>query len=246
MISSGGWDFDVDAALGADFGRVAGQVGTGEELDHNRIPLLVSVLLNVPLWAAFIGVPLLAARTRGLDWRRDMGWGMAPIDVPVGLVIGVATQLALVPLLYLPILHFVDDADVEGPARNLVAAATSPVGVVALVVLTVIGAPIAEEILFRGVLHRGIADMETGRRFGPVVAVVASSAIFAASHLQVLQFPRPVPHRCDRRDCIARHRTSRHRHLDPHRLQRDHDCLVAASPRVTARSTALFHRNHFT
>lgn len=189
VIGAGGWDFDVASGIGADFGRVVGQTGLGEEPDHNRIPLLVSVLLNVPLWAAFIGVPLLARRSRGLDWRRDMGWGMAPIDVPVGLAIGAVTQLALVPLLYFPILRLVDSADVEEPARNLVAGATSPVGIIALVVLTVIGAPIAEEILFRGVLHRGIADMETGHRFGPAVAVIGSSTIFAISHLQLLQFP---------------------------------------------------------
>lgn len=189
VIGAGGWDFDVASGLGADFGRVAGQVGLGEEPDHNRIPLLVSVLLNVPLWAAFIGVPLLARKTRGLDWRRDMGWGMAPVDVPVGLAIGAATQLVLVPLLYLPILQLVDSADVEEPARNLVAGATSPVGVVALVILTVVGAPVAEEILFRGVLHRGLADMESGHRMGPALAVIGSSTIFAISHLQLLQFP---------------------------------------------------------
>jgi membrane protease YdiL (CAAX protease family) len=189
VIAAGGWDFDVASDIGNDFGRVVGQWGLGQPLDHNRIPLVVSVVLNIPLWAMFIGIPWLAVRRRGLDWRRDLGWGMRPIDVPAGLAIGVVTQVLLVPLLYVPILEFVDDADLEEPARNLVASATSPVGVAALVVLTVIGAPIAEEILFRGLLFRGLADIEAGRRFGITLAVVASSAVFAISHLQLLQFP---------------------------------------------------------
>lgn len=189
VISAGGWDFDVASDIGDDFGRVVGQRGTGQELDHKRIPLVISVVLNLPLWAAFIGLPLWAAARRGLDWGRDMGWGMRLVDIPAGLAVGIATQALLVPLLYIPVLEFVDNDDLEEPARNLIASATSPLGVAALVVLTVIGAPIAEEVVFRGLLFRGLADMEAGHRAGLALAVVASSAIFAVSHLQVLQFP---------------------------------------------------------
>jgi membrane protease YdiL (CAAX protease family) len=189
VVAAGGWEFSVSSAMGSDFGRVTGQRGAGLPLDHQRVPLLVAVLLNVPLWAMFVGLPLWASRRRGLDWTRDLGWGMTARDVPVGLAIGIVAQAVLVPLLYVPILRLVDDADLEAPARDLIAGATSPAGVLALVVLTVVGAPIAEEILFRGLLFRGIADLETGRRAGVFAAVVASSAIFAASHFQVLQFP---------------------------------------------------------
>jgi CAAX protease family protein len=189
VIAAGGWDFDVPSANGNDFGRVVGQWGVGASLDHNRVPLVVSALLNLPLWAGFVGLPWVVGRTRGLDWHRDLGWGMSPIDVPVGLVIGVLTQAVLLPAVYWPILRLVDDADLEGPARDLIAGATSPVGVVALVVLTVIGAPLAEEILFRGLLFRGFVGMWTERRFGLVAAVGASSAIFASTHFQLLQFP---------------------------------------------------------
>jgi CAAX protease family protein len=189
VLSAGGWDFNVASGNGNDFGRVVGQWGTGKPLDHNRMPLVVSVLLNLPLWAAFVGLPWFAFWRRGVDWRRAVGWGMRPIDVPAGLAVGIATQALLLPLIYRPILRFVDNQDLEEPARNLIAGATSPVGVAALVVLTVVGAPLAEEILFRGLLFRGIVDMEAGRRFGVALAVIASSSIFAILHLQLLQFP---------------------------------------------------------
>ncbi len=190
VVSAGGWEFDVPATLGSDLGRTARQVGEGVPLDDLRIPLGIGVLLNVPLWACFVGFPLVARRREGLDWRRHLGWGMRPVDVPMGLAVGVLAQLLVLPLLYLPILQWVDGEDLEEPARNLVAAARSPADVIALVVLTVIGAPIAEEVLYRGVLFRGIVDLEAHRgRVGVGVAVIASSAVFAASHLQLLQFP---------------------------------------------------------
>jgi membrane protease YdiL (CAAX protease family) len=189
VVQAVGWDFDVAAGDGADFGRVVGQTGTDQTPDHNRVPLVISVLLNVPLWAGFIGLPLWARRARGLDWCRDMGWSMTRLDVPVGLAIGVLTQAVLVPLLYIPILRSVDSAELEEPARNLVASANSPLGVAALILLTIVAAPVAEEILFRGLLFRGIYDMEAPRSFAMPLAVVVSSAIFAASHFQYLQFP---------------------------------------------------------
>lgn len=190
VVNAGGWEFAVPATLGSDMGRTARQIAEGVPLDDMRIPLGVGVLLNLPLWACFVGVPLLARRREQLDWRRHLGWAMRPIDVPVGLAIGVVSQLVVLPLIYVPILRYVDAQDLEEPARNLVAAARTPFDVVALVVLTVVGAPIAEEILYRGLLFRGIADMEADRgRLGVALAVVASSAVFAASHLQLVQFP---------------------------------------------------------
>jgi membrane protease YdiL (CAAX protease family) len=188
IVAAGGWDLNVSSSPGADLGRAVGQFGRGEALDHNRLPLVFSVLANLPLWAAFIGVPFLA-RSRGLDWRRDLGWTMRAIDVPVGLAIGVASQLALVPLLYWPILPHVDSDELERPARELIAGATDPSGVFALILFTVIAAPICEEVLYRGLLFRGIYDMEAQRRGALAIAVIASSALFAASHLQALQFP---------------------------------------------------------
>lgn len=189
IIVAGGWDFDVAAAIGSDIGRIAGQYGRGLAIDHNRIPMLVLLAVNVPLWAGFVGVPWLASRLRDLDWRRDMGWGMRRVDVVIGAAVGIATQLVLVPLLYWPLGDVIDEQELEEPARNLIALADTPIDVTALVLMVVVGAPLAEEIVFRGLLFRGIVEMERASRFAVPIAVVASSAIFAVSHLQLLQFP---------------------------------------------------------
>ena len=132
VVSAGGWEFDVSAAIGSEFGRTARQIGEAASLDDNRVPLGLAVLLNVPLWAWFVGVPL-RKRLDGLDWRRHLGWTMKPIDVPLGLGLGVLAQIVVLPVLYLPILDHVDGQELEEPARNLVASAGSPLDVVALV-----------------------------------------------------------------------------------------------------------------
>jgi len=189
VVTAGGWEINVPASLGSELGRTAMQFAAKADLDDHRLPLGVALLLNVPLWLGMIGGPLWARR-RGLDWRRDLGWRMAPIDVPMGIAIGVALQLVLIPLLYEPIFWIFGDQDVGEAARSLVAAADTSFDVAALIVLTVVGAPVVEEVLYRGVLHRGLVDMTAHQgRAGLVIATLASSALFAASHFQLLQFP---------------------------------------------------------
>jgi len=189
IIAIGGWDPSVPASIGSDIGRTAMQFVTGQSLSDHRIPLGIAMLLNVPLWACLVGGPLLARR-EGLDWRRHLGWLMNKIDIPVGLAVGAFTQLVLVPILYIPIFWLIGSQAVGEVARSLTAAADTPFDVIALVVLTVVGAPIAEEILFRGVLHRGLAEMMDDSGFaGSSLAVVGSSAVFAAAHFELLQFP---------------------------------------------------------
>ena len=164
----------VVAVLGLDLG--------GE--DASELTLGPLVLLQVPLWIGLLGTPLLA-RSRGLRWKEQMGWGMRPADVPAGIASGLLLQFVLLlPLLYLPILEVFEDLDVERPARELTEMAEAPPEVAALVFMTVIAAPLTEEVFFRGLLQGALRD-----RFGPVRAVVISSLAFAVVHFQVVQFP---------------------------------------------------------
>ena len=161
-------------------------VSPGAEDASSQLALGVLVLLQVPLWIGLFGTPLLA-RSRGLRWKEQMGWRMRAVDVPVGLAVGLLLQFVVLPLLYIPILAVFEDLDVEGPARELTALAVAPMEVVALVFMTVVAAPITEEVFFRGLLQGALRD-----RFGPVRAVAISSLAFAVVHFQVVQFPALV------------------------------------------------------
>lgn len=176
--------------LGSVIGLIAvvGLLGVspGAEDESSELTLGVLVLLQVPVWLGLFGTPLLA-RSRGLRWGEQMGWRMRPVDVPAGIAVGLLLQFVVLPLLYIPILAVFEDLDVEGPARELTEMAAAPMEVLALVFMTVVAAPVTEEVFFRGLLQGALRD-----RFGPVRAVAVSSLAFAVVHFQFVQFPALV------------------------------------------------------
>lgn len=156
-----------------------------EDLDTDTLAIGEIALLQVPLWLGLLGVPLLATRLRGNGPVRDLGWWTTWRDAPLGLVIGVLCQFVLVPIVTLPVflLTDVDQDELEAPARELTDKATGP-GVLVLVLVVVVMAPLAEEVFFRGLLQRSLA-----RRWPVWAAMVVTSLFFAASHFQGVQFP---------------------------------------------------------
>ena len=185
------------AAVGWAAGFVASVVATiaaaivlggAEVLDPEQnlmesVGVVGLVLLQVPLWLGLLGTPLMARRY-GLDWRRQLGWTMRLRDAPVGIGIGLAMQLVAVPLLYWPIFRIFGELDVEEPARELTNLAGTPLDVALLVAMTVVMAPVSEEVFFRGLVQGALRD-----RIGPAWAVAISSMAFAITHFQLQQFP---------------------------------------------------------
>ena len=189
VIEAAGYEIDVAAGIGTDVGRTAMQLATDQPLDDRRVPLALATVLQLPLWAAMMGAVLLARR-EGLEWVRDLAWSMRWFDVPVGVAIGVALQLVVVPLVYVPIFELFGDQDLSEAARALVGSADGWGDVVAAIVMVVIAAPLVEEVFFRGLLHGAVAEQLGGRgRGGVAVALVVSSLIFAMAHFQLLQLP---------------------------------------------------------
>jgi membrane protease YdiL (CAAX protease family) len=165
---------------GAAAGRIASQLaGDGTLTAPQLTPIWLLTLLQVPLWIGMLGAVVYAGRKGG--GLADFGLRMEPRDVPVGLVVGFLAQVVIVPLVYWPLLKLLDEPDVSAAARSLTDRAHG-FGVVLLVVLTVIGAPIVEELFFRGLLLRSLE-----RRLRPVLAIAVSSLIFASVHFQALQ-----------------------------------------------------------
>lgn len=157
------------------------------DTESDELPLTVIALMQLPLWAGYLTMPILAARRKGNGVVADFGLRVRPWDVPLGLVIGVLTQVVLVPVIYFPIFQIIGKRDVSADARALTDRADDPLGIVLLVLIVVIGAPIVEELFFRGLLLRSAE-----RKWGKAWAVVVSSLIFGAVHLQPLQFPALV------------------------------------------------------
>src|SRR5690606_19759968 len=89
------------------------------------------LLVQLGLWVGLAGVPWLASRNKGSgSLRRDYGFWSRPADVPLGLAVGVASQLALsvaAPPLYR--LLGVDDDEIGATAEKLADRADDPFSV---------------------------------------------------------------------------------------------------------------------
>ncbi len=179
------YDFTAPAGVGAAVGQASSQFTAGQIFAIAvPPPLWLTALMQIPLWLGLGGAPIWFAIKKGKGVVADLGLRMKAIDVPIGLAIGVACQLILVPLVYLALRPLLGVKDVSAAARELTDRATDPLSIVLVFLIVGIGAPVAEEIYFRGMAQRIF-----GRRLGPWAAILAAAAFFAATHLQPLQFP---------------------------------------------------------
>ena len=147
-------------------------------------PMWLASLLQIPLWAGYLGGPLLVTRTKGRGVVEDLGARIQAGDVLPGVGLGLAAQLVVIPLLYNLVILRLVHGDLSGPARDLIDRADGPVGAALVILVAAVGAPLVEELFYRGFLLRGLE-----RRFGPTPALWISSIVFAAVHFQPLQFP---------------------------------------------------------
>lgn len=149
------------------------------------VPMWGLALLQLPLWAGWVGALVVAGR-KGDGVVAEFGFRAEWLDVPVGLAIGVLLQLVVLPLVYLPVLALLgkDNDDLSKPAKELAGRANGGVGWVLLLLLVGIGAPVVEELFYRGLFQRALLK----RGLPAWASVLLGSAVFAAMHLEALQF----------------------------------------------------------
>ena len=142
------------------------------------------LVTQVALWIGLVGAPVWASmRKGGGSLAADFGLRFRILDPLIGLPAGVACQLLLVPLIYLPLSQFIDVDRLGDPAKDLLDGVEGG-GLALLSLSLVVGAPLVEELFFRGLLLRSLVN-----RFGAVVGGVSSAVFFGLTHFQLLQFP---------------------------------------------------------
>ncbi len=138
-------------------------------------------------WGTFLVMLVMVSRRFGTgDVRADLAVAFRPIDL-VGIPIGVATQFLLVPGLYWPLRRlwpdtFSTDA-IEERAQDLADRADGAM-VVVLVLVVVVGAPIVEELVYRGLLQRSLTNIVTAWP-----ALVLTALGFAFIHFAWVELP---------------------------------------------------------
>lgn len=187
-----------DVVLGFLIGLTASQVvlavilgvthRTVDQIDD--LPLSLVAVAQLGLWVGLLGVPLISTVRKGNGLVVDLHLRARLGDLWRGGVTGVVLQLVAIPLLYWPLLDLLHKraSDLDGPARGLTDRADDVLGVVLLVLIVGIGAPIVEEIFYRGLFQRAL--LKRGLR--PAAAIGVSAMVFGASHGELLQLPALV------------------------------------------------------
>jgi membrane protease YdiL (CAAX protease family) len=150
-------------------------VNGGEEL--GQVPLLLVSSLGQGL--VTMGLLAYMSRSRGTgSWDVDFGFRFRSRDL-VGLLYGLGLQIAVTVMVLVPlaVLLGLDDPPQQDVAEIADEASSFPARVAVLFVLVVV-APVAEELLFRGVL---LARLRRG--LGPAASVAISAALFSCIHL---------------------------------------------------------------
>jgi uncharacterized protein len=181
----------ASAVLLTVFAALSGNLKDLSQLEALSVPpWWVTIGGLAGLWMGFVGAVFLASRMRGSgNPVRDMGIRVARWDAPIGIVIGIAGQLA-VDLLYLPFEHAVPglQRELNAPANRLTGGFHgSDLAVIA--VLTVVVVPIVEELFFRGLVLQSLVRLfrGAGNRLGPTLAILSTGILFGLAHAEPLQ-----------------------------------------------------------
>lgn len=155
---------------GAALGGAGGSGSSGDPLADIWDLVFASLIQN----AAIVGFIIVVSHVKGVgSLRRDFGLRLRIRDwwwLPVGSVISVGSAILLDP-----ILHFMGKPPTQ--AVVTIIDKSSGVGALAAALSVAIAAPIAEELLFRGLVLRSLQ-----RRYRPAVAIAVTSVIFAVVH----------------------------------------------------------------
>jgi membrane protease YdiL (CAAX protease family) len=150
-------------------------------------PTSVTALSALSLWVCFLVAAVVVSRRFGSGrFAEDFRFTFRGNDL-LGLPLGVACQLAMVPLLYWPLQRIWPETfhsdELSQRARDLWDRADG-VWLIVLVAVVAIGAPLVEEIIYRGMIQQALHS-----RIDDALAVVLSALFFALIHLQPVEIP---------------------------------------------------------
>ncbi len=153
---------------------------------ENGTGTLTLTAMAVASWTCLLVALWTACRMQAVDFRTLFGLSFRWIDL-IGIPVGVLAQVIVVPVIYLPLRAIwpstFDSSALEETAKDLVDSAGGWKTVL-LVLVVVVGAPLVEELVYRGLLQRSASA-----RLGPVGGLFAASIFFGLIHLRPVELP---------------------------------------------------------
>jgi membrane protease YdiL (CAAX protease family) len=183
ILRLGDWTQFVPERTGGHIGRVVGQLASGVEPNDDSLPVLWQMASLIPSWVGLLAGTWLFARMLG---RATPGWRVEfdPSDLGQGVLWGVLLQIPLIPVLYTLITLIFGELESSGRALALTDRIDSPIKVIAIFLFVAVGAPVVEELFYRGLVQARLVD-----RFGPTVGIGIASLIFGAVHFSWVELP---------------------------------------------------------
>jgi len=182
--AAGAWAFGwgVGSIVAAPIAIVAFGGSLGDDL---TIPQLAAA--SVATWAVLVVALVVVSRRAGTgDPVADYAVRFRWIDL-AGVPLGVAAQFLFVPWLYVPLQEIwpstFSEERIEERAQEL-ADKAGGWSTVLLVLIVVVGAPIIEELVYRGLLQRSASVV-----IGQGLALVTTSVFFALVHFSPVEYP---------------------------------------------------------
>jgi membrane protease YdiL (CAAX protease family) len=180
--------FWLGAFVLANLASVGVLVATGNAgAASSDISTLDLALSATAMWAVYLFVTAKFLQVKWKELRVAIGAVIRRHDVLVGVPLGIASQLILVNAVNWPLARLFPDSfsfdEVSRRASDLVDTAHGG-WVVLLAFVVIVGAPFVEEIVYRGVVQPGLVAS-----WGSTVGVIMTAALFAAIHMQPIEFP---------------------------------------------------------
>jgi membrane protease YdiL (CAAX protease family) len=140
---------------------------------------LIDIVGLAGSWLGLIGYLLVISRWKGLgSFRLDFGFRFRFIDPVLGIVAGFVA--VILSEIVVSVVAQLLDSEPGGNAKAIFSGqSANRFGLVVLALMATFGAPLVEELFFRGLTLRAVE-----RRFGAIIGVIGSSTVFALLHWQ--------------------------------------------------------------
>lgn len=148
-------------------------------------PMSAQILVGSTLpWLALAGWPLLVTRWRGNGPRIDLGLRLTWPDTGWGVLAGFSGLLlagvaALITQLFVP-----DVTSAAAEAATQLEESAGRLAITAFALLVIAGAPIVEELFFRGLMFSALRK----RGVGAVLTIIITAVVFAGFHFEPTRF----------------------------------------------------------
>ena len=135
---------------------------------------MLLLAIQFGLWTGLLGACLVAVRRHGTGRLRDLGFRVKWVDLALGLGFGVAALVGVGQ-----IARFLQAIGIEPNRESMLEPfRRGPLTVVVIVFVAVVGAPLVEEMFFRGLVQSGLIA-----RWGAAIGIIGQAVLFGLVHL---------------------------------------------------------------